>query len=208
MLDAAGVRRAPVLGWSMGVNTMFELALRHPERVSGLFAVAGVPGGTFATMLAPTRLPRPVRKAVTVGLSRGMRLLGPLVTPVSSRLPVGPLLTRLLSHSGFMLPVAEPELTARALRAYLQTPVDWYFHLALHSHRHKKISLSRIEVPSVFVAATWDLLSGPREMRSAVAHLPDATYVELSGSHFVQMEKPALVHAELLTFLQRLEPQG
>ena len=41
VMDHFGVDRAPVMGWSMGVNTMFELAFRHPERVSGLFAVAG-----------------------------------------------------------------------------------------------------------------------------------------------------------------------
>ena len=49
------------MGWSMGVNTMFELAFRHPERVSGLFAVAGVPGDTFATMLAPLQAAPPGR---------------------------------------------------------------------------------------------------------------------------------------------------
>ena len=44
-------RRACVLmGWSMGVNTMFEVAVHHPERVTGLFAVGGVPGDTFASM--------------------------------------------------------------------------------------------------------------------------------------------------------------
>ncbi len=57
MMDHFGIDRAVLMGWSMGVNTMFELAARHPERVAGLFAVAGVPGDTFATMLAPLRLP-------------------------------------------------------------------------------------------------------------------------------------------------------
>ena len=57
VMDHFGVDRAVLMGWSMGVNTMFELAVRHPERVSGLFAVAGVPGDTFATMLGPLHLP-------------------------------------------------------------------------------------------------------------------------------------------------------
>ena len=58
VMDHFGVDQAVLMGWSMGVNTMFELAFRHPERVRGLFAVAGVPGDTFSTMLGPLRLPR------------------------------------------------------------------------------------------------------------------------------------------------------
>jgi pimeloyl-ACP methyl ester carboxylesterase len=41
VMDDAGVDACPVMGWSMGVNTAFELAYLHPERVTGLFAVAG-----------------------------------------------------------------------------------------------------------------------------------------------------------------------
>ena len=62
VMDHFGVDRAVLMGWSMGVNTMFELAYRNPERVRGLFAVAGVPGDTFATMLGPLRLPRVVNR--------------------------------------------------------------------------------------------------------------------------------------------------
>ena len=61
VLDSLGVERCVVAGWSIGVNAAFELALRHPDRVSGLFAVAGVPGGTFTAMGAPLLLPRPLR---------------------------------------------------------------------------------------------------------------------------------------------------
>ena len=60
------------MGWSMGVNTAFELALRHPERVTGIFAVAGVPGDTFATMLGPLRLPHGVARGSPSALSRAL----------------------------------------------------------------------------------------------------------------------------------------
>ena len=80
---AYGVERAPFLGWSMGVNTMFEVAVTHPERVTGLFAVGGVPGDTFSSMLAPVFLPRPLRKPLTVGAARLMKLAGkPLDGPL------------------------------------------------------------------------------------------------------------------------------
>lgn len=188
----------------MGVNTMFEVTARHPERVTGLFAVAGVPGDTFSTMLAHLFLPRAVTRAVTVNLSRAVKLGGRALTPIARRLPVGPRAIAVLSHSGFMLPVPDPELAARAVSEFLTTPVEWYFHLALATSRHPRISLRDIEVPVVLVAGTWDLLTGARHMATAATRLPDASYVELRGTHFLQMEQPERVHRLLLDFLHRV----
>lgn len=204
VMDDAGVDRAVLMGWSMGVNTMFELAAAHPERVSGLFAVAGVPGDTFSTMLAPLGLPRPVTKAVTTGLARAMKLGGKAMTPITTRLPVGPRGVAVLARTGFMFPPADVELAAHAMREFLSTPIDWYMHLALHTARHPRVSLSRIRVPTTFVAARWDVLAGSRDMASAAARIEGATYVELVGSHFIAMERPERIHELLLELLDRV----
>jgi pimeloyl-ACP methyl ester carboxylesterase len=204
VMDHYGIDRAVLVGWSMGVNTMYELAVRHPERVAGLFAVAGVPGDTFATMLGPLRLPRIAAKAVAVNLSRALKYGGRLVTPVSTRLPVGKRTIDVLSHSGFMFPVADADLAQRAVAAFLQTPVEWYFHVALHTSKHPRVPLSTITVPAAFVAARYDLLAGTRSMASAAGRIEGATYTELRGSHFVAMEQPEAVHDLLLEFLRRV----
>jgi len=183
---------------------MFELAFRHPERVSGLFAVAGVPGDTFATMLAPLRLPRLVAHGLTVNIARVLKLTGRALTPMTTRLPVGPRTIAVLTHSGFMLPVPDPEGAANAVRELLQTPVEWYMHLAIATSEHGRVSLSKISVPTAFVAAKWDVLAGSRYMASAAVRIPDSAYVELDGSHFIQMERPEQVHALLLEFLSRI----
>jgi len=204
VMDHFGVDRAVLMGWSIGVNTMFELALSHPERVAGLFAVAGVPGDTFATMLGPLWLPRIAARTVTVGLSRAVKLGGRALTPVATRLPVGPRGIVLLGHTGFMFPVPDPRLAARAVREFLRTPVEWYFHLAVHTSRHGRVPLSRIQAPAMFVAGRYDVLAGSRHMASAAERMSDATYVELRGSHFLQMEQPGRVHELLLEFLERV----
>ena len=204
VMDHFGIDRAPAMGWSMGVNTMFELVFRHPERVTGLFAVAGVPGDTFATMLAPLRLPRAVARGLTVNVARVLELAGRVITPVSTRLPVGPKAIAVLSHSGFMLPVPDAEGAANAVREFLVTPIDWYMHLAIATSEHGRVSLSKVRVPSAFVAARWDVLAGSRDMASAAARIAEATYVELDGSHFIQMEQPERVHQLLLEFLERV----
>lgn len=204
VMDHFGIDKAALMGWSMGVNTMFELAASHPERVSGLFAVAGVPGDTFATMFAPLHLPHAVTRLVTVNLARTMSLAGRLVTPISSRLPIGPRAIDLLTHSGFMFPVRDPELAAVAVTEFLKVPIEWYMHLAISTSKHARVRLSRITVPTLFVAATYDVLAGARDMKSAAARIKSAEYVELRGSHFIAMEQPERVHQLLIDFLETL----
>lgn len=204
VMDHFGIDRAVLMGWSMGVNTAYEMAVRHPERVAGIFAVAGVPGDTFATMLAPLRLPRPVVRLVTVNLARTMKYGGRLLTPIAARLPIGPRAIELLTRSGFMFPVRDPELAAVAVAEFLTTPMDWYFTLALSTSKHTRVRLSQVKVPAVFVAASFDVLAGARDMASAAQRIEGASYVELRGSHFIAMEQPERVHQLLVDFLAQV----
>ena len=192
MMDHFGIDQAVLMGWSMGVNTMFELAVRHPERVRGLFAVAGVPGDTFATMLGPLYVPRaPGPDASRSASPRVLKYAGKALTPVSTRLPVGPRAIKVISHSGFMFPVADPELAARAVKEFLTTPVDWYFHLALSTSKHARVPLSKVHVPALFVAGAYDILAGARDMATAASALQQGEYVELRGTHFIRWSSPS-----------------
>ena len=110
----------------------------------------------------------------------------------------------MLSHSGFMFPVVDPEGAANAVREFLVTPIEWYMNLAIATSEHGRVSLSKISVPAAFVAGRWDVLAGARDMASAAARIPGARYVVLSGSHFIQMERPDEVQALLLEFLEHL----
>lgn len=204
VLDDAGLDACVVAGWSIGVNTAFELAVIHPERVSGLFAVAGVPGATFSSMGAPLLIPRPLRRPIALGVTGVLARAGRAVTPVTSRLPMGTLAAQLLTHSGFMFPVPELSHVQRAVKEFLQTPVDWYMHLARESARHPRVSLRTISVPTTFVAGTFDILASVGDMRTAAERIPGAVLVELRGSHFLQLEHPETVHRELLATIGRV----
>ncbi len=203
VMDDAGIEACVLMGWSMGVNTMFELAVNHPDRVNGLFAVGGVPGDTFTSMGAPIFLPRPFRKPLTVNIARALKLVGKPVSEVTKRLTVGPLTIDLLSHSGFMLPLADPDLGRRAVKEFLATPTEWYMHLALHSSLHLRVSLRSITVPTSFVAGKYDVLASSFDMLTASLRIPGAVHQELRATHFLPMEKPAEVHEALLDLLDR-----
>jgi pimeloyl-ACP methyl ester carboxylesterase len=194
VMDHAGIESCAVAGWSIGVNTAFELAVLHPSRVTGIFAVAGVPGGTFASMGAPLMIPRIARRPISVGVTRLLRSAGKAITPIASRMPVGDLFAHALSHSGFMLPTKEIPAVRRAVKEFLTTPVDWYMHLALAAAEHPRVSLRHIRVPTTFVAGRYDLLASSKDMLTAAERIAGATYIELPGSHFVQLEHPEPVH--------------
>lgn len=204
VLDDAGVQSCVVAGWSMGVNLAFELATQHPERVDGLLAVAGVPGDTFATMLGPFHVPGPVARKVTIGSARMMLATGRMLSKVTKRLPWNPVTTTLLRHSGFMMPSAPNDVVRDAVREFLTTDVDWYMRLALSASRHPRVSLSLIDVPVTFVSGRWDVLAGARAMATASQRTADAELVELGGSHFLPMEFPGEIRAELFRLLDRV----
>ncbi len=203
VLDDAGVDACVAAGWSIGVNTACELAVQHPTRVTGLFAVAGVPGGTFSSMGAPLMIPRPLRRPLAVGVTRAVGRVGCLIHPFSSRLPVGPLTAQVLTHSGFMLPGPASDDVRRAVKEFLTTPVDWYMHLATVAAEHPRVSLRSIRVPATFVAGRHDILASAHDMRTASERIPHADYVLLNGTHFVQLEHPELVHEQLLALVDR-----
>lgn len=208
VMDGAGVEACVLMGWSMGVNTVFEVAVNHPERVTGLLAVGGVPGNTFASMGAPILLPRLLRKPLTVNFARALKLVGKPLTEVAKRLTVGQFTIDLLSHSGFMLPVADPALARRAVKEFLSIPTDWYMHLALHSSLHLRVSLRSIDVPTSFVSGKYDLLASSHDMLTAAERISGATWQILPATHFLPMEKPDEVHEALLDLLGHVSSRG
>jgi pimeloyl-ACP methyl ester carboxylesterase len=203
VLDHADVQACAVAGWSIGVNTAFELAVGQPHRVTGLFAVAGVPGGTFSSMGAPLMIPRVARRPLALGVTKALGRAGRVIHPVSSRLPVGPRTAHLLTHSGFMLPVPDTTAVQHAVKEFLATPVDWYMHLARAAAGHPRVSLRSVRVPTTFVAGRYDVLASAHDMRTAADRIPDAEFVLLPGSHFVQLEHPERVHDQLLRLVAR-----
>jgi pimeloyl-ACP methyl ester carboxylesterase len=134
-----------------------------------------------------------------------LRRLGPRLDPLAARITMGPVGNFVLQRSGLMFPGADRDTLRRAVTTYLDTPVEWGMHLALHADEHARVSLSGITVPTTFVAGKYDLLASARDMRSAAGRIPGAEFVELVGSHFIQMERPHDVHAHLLALLDRVE---
>jgi pimeloyl-ACP methyl ester carboxylesterase len=205
LMDHEGIERALVAGWSIGVNIAFEMAERHPDRVAGLMAVAGVPGGTFGTMGAPLRIPRRLRRPVATRAARVLRTAGPLLTPIAHRIPVNDRVAWLITHSGFMLPAAKAEVVTPMLTEFLRQDWRWYMKLAVAAAEHQSMDLSFVQCPTTLVAGKHDVLTSMDDVIDAAAKIPHAQITVLPGSHFLPMEYPQLIAVALDELTRRCD---
>ncbi|WP_367136174.1 alpha/beta fold hydrolase [Saccharothrix sp. HUAS TT1] len=189
VLDAAGIERCVVMGWSMGVTVAVELALRHPDRVSGLLLVAGTPGDTFASVLGLPGVPVRLRRAVGVAGVKALKAAGPLLNAVLHRLPVPDVGGRVV----------------RTVRHYLQHDWRWYFTLALALGRAPRLDPTGVTCPTTVLAARYDPLACVSGVVGAVAALPQARVRVLPNTHFLPLEDPRVVVEELELLLDRVD---
>ena len=205
LMDHEGIDRALVACWSIGVNIGFEFAQRHPDRVAGLMAVAGVPGGTFGTMGGPLRIPKRLRHPLAVGTARAMRAAAPVLNPIANSIPVNDRLSWLIAHSGFMTPAAKPEVVTPMLSEFLRQDWRWYLGLAVAAAEHHTMDLSFVQCPTTLVAGKHDVLTSMHDVIDTASKIPHAQITVLPGSHFLPMEYPELISTALGELARRAE---
>lgn len=191
------------MGWSVGVGVAAELARRRPDRVAGLMLIAGTPGAGFEAIFGTLGVPAPVRPLLASTGAMSLRLLGPVLDSILHRMPITELSAQLLQHSGFMRPGAAPEHVADATRRFLLHDWSWYFTLALATGLAGAVPLNTVRCPITLVAGRHDVLSDTPRALAAVAGLPQARARILDTSHFVPLEAPAELRAELDLLLRR-----
>ena len=208
LLDDLGWPDAIVVAWSLGVNVAFELANEFPDRVAGLLSVAGVPGGTFDTLLAPQLVPKPLRRPLGLQLVRTGKAIAPQLNMLSRGIPRGRPLAELIRHGGIVLPVADIRDVQPWVETFFGQDWDWYFDLAFALEKHGKIDPSFIDVPVTIVAGAMDALTSWDEVLSFSRHIPQAEVHLLPGSHCIPLEYPDRI-IEMLDRLQtRVEAHG
>lgn len=190
LMDHQGVDKALVVSWSLGVNIAFEFALEHPDRVLGILAVAGIPGGTFATMGGPLRIPRKLRRPLSIRAARLGKAIGPALTWLAPKIPVTDRTAWLVAHTGFMLPAAKPDIVQPMLKRFMRHDWKWYAELALAAAEHHAMDLSFVTCPVTLVAGQHDVLTSMHDVVQCAEGIPHALVTVLPGSHFLPLEYP------------------
>jgi 3-oxoadipate enol-lactonase len=160
-MDAANVRRAVIVGISMGGMIAQHVALRHPNRVDGLVLLATTPG------LPHGRLPALSALATLVSL--------PLLLPRGG----SNLLAKILLPAAQLVNAAElmREWPA-ALKEERMPPLAFLGQLSAAMLHSTGFRLKKIDVPVVVVGAEQDVLLPASNSRRLASLIPRA-YLEI-----------------------------
>ncbi|SNS15592.1 Pimeloyl-ACP methyl ester carboxylesterase [Geodermatophilus pulveris] len=203
VLDAFDLPSAAVVGWSLGVNVAFELALEQPDRVRAVLAVAGVPGGSSASVFAPYGVPRRWRPSAGRLGSRLLPVVGPLVPVLVAGLPPWQQLASLSGLLGPAREAAHPAALYQVLQEFSRHDWHWYRHLALAVAEHPPLDIAPVRCPVTFVAGSHDTLIDVADVRAAARAVPGSRLRVLAGTHFVPLQYPQAMAAELRALLAR-----
>jgi pimeloyl-ACP methyl ester carboxylesterase len=190
LLDHLGIKRAHVMGASMGGAVAMELAIRHPARVRSLTLC-----GTWAA--GDGRFLRVVEswRALAPQLSQEDRLrhvlLPWLYSPAFLADParVADAVKRTLAYP-FPTKAEAMERQARGLLSWNGTRLR---------------DIGKLRVPTMVVVGRDDVLTPPAFSRGLAALLPQARLKLLPGGHAVFIEEAARFNRAVLAFLRAVE---
>lgn len=197
LLDHLGWESALLLGWSFGVNMACEVAIEQPHRVTGMVAVAGVPGGTFRALLGRNPLPADVRRGLGItGTALGeSQAWG--INLIAAAVPSPTLIAAVLQRAGFISGHAKTSDVTAMIRPYLRHDFGWYFKTARLLAEHRPLDVSRIAVPVDVLVGRADTVTDPRAVELFGRSLADGTVRTVPGTHFLPVEFPEEITAAL-----------
>ncbi len=199
LMDAARVKAAVVVGWSMGVQVALELAVRAPERVSELVLINGAHGKPMANLRVPSAarfLPFLLERA------RRHHALGSRLVARAARFRFGAELAR---HLRLVSPRLGSDEILDFAREFQEIDLDVYLRtLAALEHHDPTLSLDRVSARALVIAGGRDPLYSPRVAERLSRSLRHGEYyVVPNATHYAPLEFPELVNARIDAFLAR-----
>ncbi len=187
VLDDAGIRRAHVMGMSLGGMVAQELAVGYPDRVDGLVLVSTSPGWPFA-------FPMP---AASVALLAASRVMSPAEAARRHA-------ENALSPGGA---ARDPGLVRRLVslqRARPAPPRAWMAQAAAGASYAGQGRQGRIRARTLVLHGTADTVVDPRNGRLLARRIPGARLVTFPGlGHLLCWQDPAGFTAVVSAFLRR-----
>jgi pimeloyl-ACP methyl ester carboxylesterase len=186
LLDAAGVKKAAVVGHSFGSLTALEAASMAPERVSHLVLVGTAFPMKVSTALLDNALNQPM-KAIDMVNTFSHSMLAP---PPSA---LGP---------GTWLYGGSKALMKRVLASNTQTNLFHTGFKACDDYRGGEAAMEKLQCPVLFILGRSDSMTLPKMAQPLVQKAKNSRTVLLEAGHNLMNEAPDGVLFAIKEFLQ------
>ena len=194
VLDAAGIRRAHVMGASLGGMIAQELAVDHPERVGDLILVSTTPGWPFA-------YPMPAGSAVLIAMTGSLTREAAVRRHAENALSARTVLDR-------------PEVADRLVELQHRRPADPRARAgqaAAGAGYAGRLRQRRIRARTLVLHGSADTVVNPGNGKLLAGRIPGAQLVIFPGlGHLLFWEEPAGFVDAVTSFLRarRGRPAG
>ncbi len=199
VMDAAGLERAMLFGWSMGVQVALELFRRAPERVEALVLMSGVAGRPWESVLGL----RPMRHLLPP-LVRTARRAHRLVEHLLARVTRWPEAIAWAKRIGLAAPELDEELLHELAESFTELDMDAYLRiLELLGEHDAHDVLPHVRRPALVVVGDRDVFTPRAAAERMVRALPEAELLVVpGGTHYVAVEHPELINLRIDKFLR------
>ncbi len=197
ILDAEGVSRTAVIGWSMGVQVALELFHQAPDRIASLVLINGAPRTAWADGGARSVRGKVIANALWL-LRRSPRLVD---TALRSGLRAPEAFTW-ARRVGLVGERVDAETFAQIAGGFLQLDVPAYLEMLMRLAEYDASDLlSQIDVPTLVVAGDRDPFTSRASMERLANDVAGAEYLVLPGaSHYVLLDQFERVNLRIEKF--------
>ena len=204
ILDAEGIDRAVMVGWSMGVQVSLELAASEPHRIAGLVLLNGTYGHTLTTGFQPLFRVPGMARLLHEGLSHARKYPGHSTSIRALARSAQFLMNNFVFK--FTAPGRQDEMRRTMTKYFdhvLGSSFENYMRLFLELDAHSVFHLlPEIETPAFIVSGGFDLLTPARQSFDMQWRMPNATHRFLfRSSHFSLLERPDILLSPIAQFL-------
>lgn len=199
VMDAEGVERAALVGWSMGVQVALEMTGRQPKRVGALALVNGVSGQPWNTVMNLG-----VLGDVLPPVIRGIGAVPRLAEAVTRRVVALPETVTWAKRIGLAAKTLDEDIFHELAGSFADLDMKTYMRVLemLGEHDATRL-LDEIEVPALVVAGDKDLFTPRAAAERMARRIPDAELLVVpGGTHYLAVEYPELLNLRLEKFFR------
>ena len=205
LMDHEAIDRAVFIGWSMGVQVMFEFYRRRRARMDGIIAINGTAGLPFRSALSSRAVSTLIPLLLRAGRSQA-DLVGRITRAFVGWEGVVPMMQRFGMVSRSLDMDAFRDVAAGFAN------VDWRLYMdtltRLGDHDANDL-LPEVEIPTLVITGDRDMLTPAYTAERIHRAVRGSRLVVIpGGTHYTPVEYPHVIREEVRAFLARLPGYG